>query len=350
MSYACELAKAHGDYMDSVNHQFRLAARPVGMPKRTDWSYAEEPVRQPGDNEVLVKILYLSLDPAMRGWLNDVRSYVPPVQIDEVMRAGGVGQVLASRHPEFKEGDYVYGGLGIQEYVTLEGKLLKKVDAQAAPLPVYLSALGATGLTAYFGLLEVGKPKAGNTVVVSGAAGAVGTMVGQIAKIKGCRVVGIAGGRQKCDYIVRELGFDAAVDYKSEDVKKALRQHCPKGIDVYFDNVGGEILDIVLTQIARHARIVICGAISQYNSTTGTKGPANYMSLLVNRASMTGMLVFDYADRYPEALQQLGEWLASGKLKSREDIVKGLETFPETLLRLFKGENLGKLVLQVADA
>ena len=207
-----------------------------------------------------------------------------------------------------------------------------------------------TGLTAYFGLLDVGKPKAGDTVVVSGAAGAVGTMVGQIAKIKGCRVVGIAGGSHKCDYIVRELGFDAAIDYKSEDVKKALRQHCPKGIDVYFDNVGGDILDIVLTQIARHARIVICGAISQYNSTTGTKGPANYMSLLVNRASMTGMLVFDYADRYPEALKQMGEWLAAGKLKSREDIVQGLETFPETLLKLFKGENLGKLVLQVTDA
>lgn len=335
--------------MDNVNHQFRLATRPVGLPQRSDWSYTQEPVRQPGDNEVLVKILYLSLDPAMRGWLNDVKSYVPPVQINEVMRAAGVGRVMASRHPGFKEGDYVHGTLGIQEYATLQGKLLTKVDVQAAPLPVYLSALGATGLTAYFGLLDVGKPKAGDTVVVSGAAGAVGTMVGQIAKLKGCRVVGIAGGKEKCEYIVRELGFDAAIDYKSEDVKQGLRRHCPKGIDVYFDNVGGEILDTVLTQIARHARIVICGAISQYNSTTGTKGPANYLSLLVNRASMTGMLVFDYADRYPEALQQLGQWLAAGKLKSREDIVRGLETFPETLLKLFKGENLGKLMLQVAD-
>lgn len=335
--------------MSTVNHQFRLAARPVGMPKRSDWKYTAEPVRQPGDHEVLVKILYLSLDPAMRGWMNDVRSYVPPVQIDEVMRAGGVGQVLASRHPDFKEGDYVHGTLGIQEYATLAGKLLKKIDPKI-PLPVHLSVLGAPGMTAYFGLLDVGKPQAGDTVVVSGAAGAVGMVVGQIAKIKGCRAVGIAGGRQKCDYLTRELGFDAAIDYKSEDVKKALREHCPKGVNVYFDNVGGEILDIVLTQIARGARIVICGAISQYNSTTGTRGPANYMSLLVNRASMQGMLVFDYADRYPEAVREMSGWLASGQLKSREDIVDGLETFPETLLKLFKGDNLGKLVLKVADA
>jgi NADPH-dependent curcumin reductase CurA len=185
-------------------------------------------------------------------------------------------------------------------------------------------------------------------VVVSGAAGAVGTVVGQIAKIKGCRVVGIAGGKHKCDYLVQELGFDAAVDYKSDELKKTLRQQCPKGVDVYFDNVGGDILDTVLTQLARKARIVICGAISQYNSTTGVKGPANYLSLLVNRASMTGMVVFDYVDRYPEAMRELAGWLAAGKLKSREDIVSGIETFPEALLKLFKGENLGKLVLKVA--
>lgn len=335
--------------MDIVNHQFRLAARPVGMPKRTDWRYTEESVRQPGVDEVLVKNLYLSLDPAMRGWMNDVRSYVAPVQIDEVMRAGGVGRVLASRHAGFKEGDCVYGTLGIQEYTTLDGKALRKIDPDAAPLTVYLSALGAVGMTAYFGLLDVGRPQPGETVVVSGAAGAVGSLVGQIAKIKGCRVVGIAGGATKCEYLTRELGFDAAIDYKSDDVRKALREHCPKGIDVYFDNVGGEILDTVLAQIALHARIVICGAISQYNSTTGVRGPANYMSLLVNRASMQGMLVFDYVDRYPEGMKQMAEWLAAGKLKSREDIVRGLETFPDTLLKLFKGENLGKLVLQVAD-
>lgn len=332
------------------NHQFRLAARPVGAVKRTDFNYIEEPVRSPGDNEVLVKTLYLSLDPAMRGWMNEGKSYVPPVALGEVMRAGGVGKVVESKHPKFSAGDFVYGTLGIQEYATLDGKGLSKVDPSIAPLPVYLGTLGMPGMTAYFGLLDIGKPQPGETVVVSGAAGAVGTVVGQIAKIKGCRVVGIAGGKQKCDYLTQTLGFDAAVDYKSEDVKKSLRQHCPQGVDVYFDNVGGDILDIVLTQLARKARIIICGAISQYNSTTGVKGPANYMSLLVNRASMTGMVVFDYADRYPEAGREMAGWLKSGQLKTREDIVDGLETFPETLLKLFSGENFGKLVIKVADA
>jgi hypothetical protein len=330
-----------------LNHQFRLAARPMGLPKRTDWNYVEEPAREPAANEVLVKVQCLSLDPAMRGWMNEGRSYVPPVQIGEVMRAGGVGQVIASKHSGFKEGDTVYGTLGIQEYATVDGKTLTKIDTSVASAPVFLGTLGMPGMTAYFGLLDIGKPQPGQTVVVSGAAGAVGTVVGQIAKIKGCRVVGIAGGKDKCDYIVHELGFDAAIDYKSEDVKKALRQHCPQGVDVYFDNVGGEILDLVLTQLARHARIIICGAISQYNSTTGVRGPANYMSLLVNRASMTGMVVFDYAARYPEAMKEIAGWIAAGKLKTREDIVEGLQTFPETLLKLFKGENTGKLVLKV---
>ncbi len=330
-----------------TNHQFRLAARPVGLPKRTDWSYVEEPAREPGPNEVLVKVQYLSLDPAMRGWMNEGRSYVPPVQIGEVMRAGGVGEVIASQHAAFQQGDTVYGTLGIQEYATVDGKGLTKVDTRTTSAPVFLGALGMPGMTAYFGLLDIGKPQPGQTVVVSGAAGAVGTVVGQIAKIKGCRVVGIAGGPDKCDFLVRELGFDAAVDYKAGEVKKALKQACPSGVDVYFDNVGGEILDIVLTQLARHARIIICGAISQYNSTSGVRGPANYMSLLVNRASMTGMVVFDYAARYPEATKEMAGWIAEGKLKTREDIVEGLETFPETLLKLFKGENTGKLVLKV---
>jgi len=222
------------------------------------------------------------------------------------------------------------------------------VDPGLAPLPVYLGTLGMPGMTAYFGLLEVGKPKAGDTVVVSGAAGAVGQVVGQIAKIKGCHVVGIAGGADKCAYL-RSIGFDAAIDYKHEDLKAALKQHCPKGVDVYFDNVGGEILDAVLTQLAMHARIVICGAISQYNEAK-MKGPSNYMSLLVNRASMTGMVVFDYASRYAEAAREMAGWMAAGKLKTREDVVEGLETFPETLLKLFKGENTGKLVLKVAEA
>ncbi len=258
--------------------------------------------------------------------------------------------MIASKHPRFAVGDHVTGSFGVQEYAVANGKDVTKVDTGVAPLPVYLGTLGMPGMTAYFGLLDIGKPKPGDTVVVSGAAGAVGMVVGQIAKIKGCRTVGIAGGAQKCAYIANELGFDAAVDYKTEDLKKALRQHCPEGVDVYFDNVGGDILDAVLTQLARGARIVICGAISQYNNTGPIKGPANYLSLLVNRASMTGMVVFDYAERYGQAACEMAGWMAAGKLKSREDIVEGLETFPDTLLRLFKGENTGKLVLKVAAA
>ena len=334
--------------MNATNHQFRLASRPVGMPKRSDWNYAEEPVRVPADGEALVEVLYLSLDPAMRGWMNEGKSYIPPVGIGEVMRAGGVGLVTASKDNKLAVGDYVYGTLGVQQYATLKGSGLTKVDPKLAPLPVYLGTLGMPGMTAYFGLLDVGQPQSGNTVVVSAAAGAVGSVVGQIAKIKGCRVVGIAGGKDKCQYIVDQLGFDAAVDYKAQDVKESLRKHCPQGVDVYFDNVGGDILDAVLTQLARGARIVICGAISQYNNTDGVRGPKNYLSLLVNRASMKGMVVFDYAARYAEAAREMALWMAAGKLKSREHIVAGLEKFPDALLMLFKGENTGKLVLQVA--
>ena len=335
--------------MPAVNRQFRLAARPVGFPKRSDWNVTEEPVREPAEGEVLVKILYISLDPAMRGWMNEGKSYIPPVGIGEVMRAGGAGRVLASRHPEFNAGDQVTGVFGVQEYAITPGKQLVKVDSRVAALPVFLGALGMPGLTAYFGLLELGKPQPGQTVVVSGAAGAVGSVVGQIAKIKGCRAVGIAGGADKGRYLVDELGFDAAVDYKSGEVKKGLKEHCPKGIDVYFDNVGGDILDAALTQLARHARIIICGAISQYNNTQPVKGPANYLSLLVNRATMTGMVVFDYAARYAEGAREMAGWMVAGKLKSREEIVTGFDTFPETLLKLFSGENTGKLVLKIAD-
>ena len=336
--------------MANVNHQFRLAARPVGLPKRTDWTYAEEAVREPGEGEILVKILYISLDPAMRGWMNERRSYVAPVGIGEVMRAGGAGRVVASKNPAFAPGNYVYGVFGVQEYAISNGKGVAKIDPRVAPLPVFLGTLGMPGMTAYFGLLDTGQPKPGDTVVVSGAAGAVGMVVGQIAKIKGCRVVGIAGGPEKCKCITKELNFDAAIDYKSEDVKEALQTHCSKGVDVYFDNVGGDILDAVLTQLASGARIVICGAISQYNNTTPIKGPSNYLSLLVNRASMKGMLVLDYAERFGEAAREMAGWMKAGKLKSREDIVEGFETFPETLLKLFKGENTGKLVLKVAEA
>ncbi|HSW14969.1 MAG TPA: NADP-dependent oxidoreductase [Solimonas sp.] len=334
--------------MTATNHQICLAARPVGLPKASDWNFTEEAAREPGEGEVLVKIQYLSLDPAMRGWMNEGKSYVPPVGIGEVMRAGGIGTVVASKHPGFAPGDAAVGLLGVQEYATLPGQQLNKVDTRAVPAPVYLGTLGMPGMTAYFGLLDIGKPQPGQTVVVSGAAGAVGQVVGQVAKIKGCRVVGIAGGADKCRWVVETLGFDACIDYKSEDVKKALKQHCPQGVDVYFDNVGGDILDAVLTQITRGARIVICGAISQYNNTTPVKGPSNYMSLLVNRASMTGMVVFDYAARYGEGVRDMAGWLKEGKMVTKEDVAGGgLAAFPETLLKLFRGENTGKLVLQV---
>ena len=334
--------------MPNENRKYKLIARPVGMVKPADFEFTTAPVSVPGPGQVLIRVLYVSLDPAMRGWMNEGRSYIAPVGLGEVMRAGIAGRVVKSNNPKFAEGDHVTGWGGVQDYAVSDGKDLNKVDPRLAPLPVYLGTLGMPGMTAYFGLLNVGKPKEGDTVVVSGAAGAVGSVVGQVAKIKGCRVVGIAGGADKCRWLTEELGFDAAIDYKSEDVAKALRRHCPKGIDVYFDNVGGEILDAALARLARGARVVICGAISQYNNTTAVKGPSNYLSLLVNRASMTGMVVFDYAERYGEAAREMAGWIKAGKLKTREDIVDGLETFPDTLLKLFKGENTGKLMIRVA--
>ncbi len=341
--------------MPAANRQFRLAARPVGLPKPGDWNFTSEAVADPADGQVLVKVLQLSLDPAMRGWMNEGRSYIPPVGIGEVMRAGGVGKVVASKNPQFAAGDVVSGGFGIQEYCLVDGKDLartglNKIDLRVGTLSQWLNALGMPGMTAYFGLLEVGQPKAGETVVVSGAAGAVGQTVGQIARLKGCRTVGIAGGKAKCDFVVKELKFDACIDYKGGVVKDGLKEHCPKGVDVYFDNVGGEILDTVLTRINRGARIVICGAISQYNNTTPVKGPANYLSLLVNRARMQGMVVFDYAERYPMAVREIAQWMKEGKLHSKEDVVADIENFPASLNKLFSGENFGKLVLKIADA
>jgi NADPH-dependent curcumin reductase len=334
--------------MSDINHQIRLAARPSGLPRADDWELTEEPVPEPAENEFVVALSYLSLDPAMRGWMNPGASYVPPVEIGAVMRAGGVGEVISSEHPGFAVGDQVSGVFGVQEFARSDGQGVFKVDPSLAPLPTYLGALGMTGLTAYFGLLDTGRPQEGDTVVVSGAGGAVGSVVGQIAKIKGCRAIGIAGSPEKCEWIVDELGFDAAIDYRSQDVRQMLRELAPDRIDVYFDNVGGGILDAALTRLNRGARVVICGAISQYNATE-LRGPANYMALLVARASMTGMLVFDYVKRYPEAMAELAGWLRDGRLIAREDVVDGgVQAFPEALLKLFEGENIGKLVLQVA--
>jgi NADPH-dependent curcumin reductase CurA len=317
------------------NRQIRLAARPSGLPKPTDWELTTEPLPEPDEGEFVVELSHLSIDPAMRGWMNAGTSYIDPVEVGDVMRAGAVGRVVESRHEGFSVGDHVSGAFVI------------KIDTSLAPLETHLGALGMPGMTAYFGLLEVGRAREGDTVVVSGAAGAVGSVVGQIAKIKGCRVIGIAGGEEKCRWLVDELGFDAAIDYKSENIAAALRQHAPDRVDVYFDNVGGDVLDAVLTRINRGARIVICGAISQYNATDQVRGPANYLALLVFRASMTGMVVFDWVSRYPEAMAEIAGWLRDGSLVAREQVVGGgVEAFPDTLLALFAGENTGKLVLR----
>jgi len=331
------------------NKQLLLQNRPLGLPKKETWKLVETDIPQAKEGEILVQCEYVSLDPAMRGWINAGRSYIEPVQIDDVMRAGGVGKVIASNHSDFKVGDHVYGQTGIQQYIVTNGKGWHKVDPTLAPLPTYLGTLGMPGMTAYFGILEVGELKEGDAVLVSGAAGAVGSVVGQIAKINNCKVIGIAGGADKCKYLVDELGFDEAIDYKSDNVASKLKEYFPKGIDVYFDNVGGEILDLALSRLAMHARIVICGAISQYNNTTPIKGPSNYLSLLVNRATMRGMVVFDHAKDYGKASQQMALWMMQGRLKSKEDVYEGIENFYETFLRLFSGDKMGKLVLKVSE-
>ncbi|MGJ7545760.1 NADP-dependent oxidoreductase [Variovorax sp. LT1R16] len=341
-----------------INHQVRLAKRPEGKATREHWRFTTEAVAEPDEGGVLVQILSLSLDPAMRGWLNDAKSYIPPVAIDEVMRAGGVGRVIASKNAAFAVGDTVYGTLGVQEYVLvpqdqIQRNGLVRIDLRVGTIGQWLNVLGMPGMTGYFGLMDVGQPKPGETVVVSGAAGAVGQTVGQLAKLKGCRVVGIAGGAAKCEWVVKELGFDACIDYKAGEgaVRAGLKEHCPKGVDIYFDNVGGDILDQVLAKLARKARIIICGAISQYNNANSmpAAGPRNYLSLLVNRARMEGIVVFDYADRYPVAIAELAGYLKDGRMKSKEDTVVGLDTFPEALDRLFSGENFGKLILQIEN-
>jgi NADPH-dependent curcumin reductase len=330
--------------VNAVNTQCRLAARPVNLPKAADWTIVEEPKPAAGEGEFVVEVDYLSIDPAMRTWMNAGRSYVPPVEIGEVMRALGIGRVVESRHPGFAVGDEVSGIFGVQRYALSDGADVNKVDTTLAPATVHLGALGISGLTAYFGLLDIGKPEPGQTVLVSGAAGSVGSVVGQIARIKGCRAVGIAGGEQKCRWLVEEVGFDAAIDYKSADLRAELKTHAPDGVDVFFDNVGGATLEAALNRLAGGARIVLCGAVSQYNETP--RGPANYMQLLVARASMTGFVIFDYADRYPEGVAQLAKWLNTGELRSHEQIEHGdVSDFPETLLKLFRGENAGKLIL-----
>ena len=334
----------------STNRRWLLAKRPTGMISDSDFQWVEEALPSIGEGQLLVRVLWLSCDPTQRGWISR-DTYLPAVAIGEVVRSGGVGRVIASKNPDWKEGDLVKGLVGWQDYAVLSpggmfapSKLPKGVD-----IPVAMSALGVTGLTAYFGLLDVGRPKEGETLVVSGAAGATGSIVGQIGKVKGMRVVGIAGGKDKCDYLVREAKFDAAIDYKSEDVTARLGSVCPKGIDIYFDNVGGELLDVALAQLAMRGRIVLCGAIAQYNEASLPPGPKNYLNLLLRRGRMEGFIVSDFMSRAGEAVSELSTWLREGKIVDRVDVQRGLENAPKTLRRLFTGENQGKQLLHVAD-
>lgn len=334
---------------DTGNKQVLLVARPVGEIKDSDFKITEGPMPKPGDGQVLVKTLYLSLDPAMRGWMNDTDSYIEPVQLGDVMRGSTIGEVIESNHPGFSVGDKVFGSNGWQAFNAVEGNTLTKLPAEV-PLPLtnFLSVLGVTGLTAYFGLLDVGEPKEGETVVVSTAAGAVGSIVGQIAKIKGCRTVGIAGSDEKCTWCVDELGYDACINYKTQDVEAELRKACPDGVDVYFDNVGGEILNTVLGMNNFGSRIVLCGAITQYNATAPVPGPANYIRLLTKSSRMEGFIVLNYLDRFQEGVMQMAQWVIEGKIKHREDVVQGLENAPKAIHKLFNGTNSGKLIIEVA--
>jgi NADPH-dependent curcumin reductase CurA len=321
------------------------------MVKASDFEFRESPAPVPKDGEALVRVLYVSFDPAMRGWMEDRPSYIPPVGIGEVMRAGTVGQVVESKSPAYAVGDFVQGMFGWQDYgIAGSGGLMPATPLpKGMPLTWPLGVCGITGLTAYFGLLDLGKPKPGETVVVSGAAGATGSVAAQIARIQGCRSIGIAGGTEKCRWLVEKAGLDAAIDYKRENVAQRLRELCPKGIDVYFDNVGGEILDAALANLAQRARIVQCGGISAYNEATPPPGPRNLMNLVITRSRMEGFIVIDYLPRFGEGAAQLAQWVAAGKLVHAEDVQHGLENAPQTFLRLFEGKNLGKQLLKIAD-
>ena len=333
---------------ENVNRQIRLAARPVGLPKDSDWDLVEKSVPGLGPNEVLVRNRFLSVDPAMRGWMNDRKTYVPPLPLGAVMRALTVGEVIESENSDFAPGDAVAGLGGVQTFALGDGRDLQKIDLSLAPLPVWLDTLGIAGLTAYCGLLEVGEPKEGDTVLVSGAAGSVGAHVGQIAKIKGCRAVGIAGGAKKCSYLMEQLGFDAAIDYKDEKLSDGLKRACPDGIDIYFDNVGGDTLNTALARINVGARVVICGAISQYNATDIPSGPSAYINLLGRRSRMQGFIYFDYRSKWPTMQKDLAEWRTTGKISTEHDIAQGdVDIFPNTLLRLFRGDNFGKLMIEL---
>ncbi len=333
--------------MSATNRQVLLASRPQGAPTAQNFRIVDVPMPVPGDGEVLVKNEWLSLDPYMRGRMSDAKSYVPPAALDAPMTGQTVGEVVASRDPRFRPGDKVLTALGWQSHGVAKAGELTRIDVQRAPASCYLGVLGMPGITAWFGLAEIGKPVAGETVVVSAASGAVGSVAGQLAKLRGCRVVGIAGGRKKCDYVVEELGFDACVDHRGGRLLDDLRAACPAGVDVDFENVGGEVLDTVLAVMNRHSRVVVCGLIAEYNRTE-PYGYRRMRSVLVNRIRMQGMIVFDWKDRYGEALAALSADLAEGRLKYRESIVDGLDNAPQALVGLLTGENFGKQLVRIA--
>jgi NADPH-dependent curcumin reductase CurA len=332
-----------------VNRQWRLKSRPTGLIKAENFELVSQPIPEPGENQILIRSVYLSLDPAMRGWLTDRPSYVPPVQIGEVMRGLAVGIVEKSNHPIFATGDRVQGMFGWQEYLLSSGEAVTKLPDSELPFSAYLGLFGLAGLTAYAGLVEVGQPKAGETLLVSGAAGSVGSLVGQIGKIKDLHVVGIAGTDEKCKWLRDELGFDVAVNYKDADYKKQLKTACPKGVDIYFENVGGEILETALSLMNTFGRVVVCGLISQYNATAPVPGPSNFAAVISKRLKIQGFLATDHASKIKEMVSNFTQWHISGKLKYRVEIVRGLESAPTAINKLFDGSNTGKLVIEVSD-
>jgi NADPH-dependent curcumin reductase CurA len=333
-----------------VNRQILLNNHPKGDLVDSDFKHVESEIPSPGEGEALVQTLYLALEPAMKGWMENRSDYVAPMAIGDVMRGNGTGRVIESNNPDLPVGTVVAGSWGWQEYATVGGKD-RPVQAlpEGMPIAAAMALLGTTGLTAYFGMLDVGEPVEGDAVLISGAAGATGSVAGQIAKLKGCRVVGLAGSQEKCDWLVAELGFDAAINYRSADVKAEVKEHFPKGINVFYDNVGGEILDIALANLALHARVVICGGISRYNLTGEIPGPKNYFNLVFRRSRMQGFILFDYMKRYPEAMEFLKNHYLDGSLKSKESVTEGFENMPNALMGLFSGENMGKQLVKVSD-
>ena len=333
-----------------MNHQWRLAARPAGLIKESDFTWREEPVADPADGQVLVRNVYLSLDPTNRGWLYDMPTYMPPVALGEVMRGFAIGVVEDSRDARFQPGELVQGLLGWQQFALCDPAGLTKVSRYPSlPVTANFGLLGHIGLTAYFGLLDIGKPRPGETLVVTGAAGAVGSIAGQIGKIEGCRVVGVAGSDEKCRWITETLGFDAAINYKTESLLEALKKHCPNGIDIDFENVGGQALDAVLSLINQKARIVICGLISQYNATRPVPGPYKFSNILMRRARVEGFIVLDYLARAEEGISKLVQWHQEGKIQYRIELVEGLENAVKAINKLFDGSHRGKLIVKVSE-